>query len=202
VDICARSVYDTYEWLCMLPSACYLCPATTFGAKRALAVRENPTSSPLIAPVNTITPEPLLYHVCTFYIVRYNSLTTHPSQPICTLIELQKRNKKEKQRRINKKKPPTKHKQKQTIYIIRKSGDKVTSSRSSNPNIQFTSLPWSNEKVVSSNPKKTRKQDHSNNNHFTSSIHYQHTNTSPQNKQTNTESIKQKHKIYIISLAQ
>jgi len=31
---------------------------------------ENPTSAPLIAPVVIITPVPLLYHVCTFYIVR------------------------------------------------------------------------------------------------------------------------------------
>jgi len=51
--------------LCLLSMSSYF--ISKFSAKRALAVRENPTSSPLIVPVNTITPEPLLYHVCTFY---------------------------------------------------------------------------------------------------------------------------------------
>ena len=41
---------------------------------------ENPTSAPLIVPVVTITPLPLLYHVRTFYITRYTSSTTHSSQ--------------------------------------------------------------------------------------------------------------------------
>jgi len=34
---------------------------------------------------------PLLYHVRTFYIVRYSSPTTHPSHPTYTINELQKR---------------------------------------------------------------------------------------------------------------
>jgi len=51
---------------------------------------ENPTSAPLIAPVDTITPVPLLYHIRTFYIVRYSSPATHPSQPTYTINELQK----------------------------------------------------------------------------------------------------------------
>jgi len=58
---------------------------------------ENPTSVPLIALVDTITPVPLLYHVRTFYILRYNSLTTHLSQPTYTINELQKKKKKKKQ---------------------------------------------------------------------------------------------------------
>ena len=52
---------------------------------------EKPTSAPLITPVDTITPVPLLYNVRTFYIVRYSSFTTYPSQPIYTVNELQKR---------------------------------------------------------------------------------------------------------------
>ena len=52
------------------------------------------TSASLIAPVVTVTPELLLYHVRTFYIVRYNSSTTHPSQLAYTFNELQKRKRK------------------------------------------------------------------------------------------------------------
>jgi len=48
----------------------------------------------LIAPVDTITPVPLLYHVHTFYKVRYNSPTTHPSQPTYTIKELPKKRRK------------------------------------------------------------------------------------------------------------
>jgi len=52
---------------------------------------EKTSLAPLIAPVVTINPLPLLYHVRTFYIVRYNSPTTRPSQPTYTFNELQKR---------------------------------------------------------------------------------------------------------------
>jgi len=53
---------------------------------------ENPTSAPLIAPVVTITPVSLLYHIrSTFYIVRYNFSTTHPSQPTYTNNETKKK---------------------------------------------------------------------------------------------------------------
>jgi len=55
---------------------------------------EKPTSAPLIAPVVTITPVPLLYNVRTFYIVRYKSPTTHPSQPTYT-FNSKKKGKKE-----------------------------------------------------------------------------------------------------------
>ena len=61
---------------------------------------ENPTSAPLIAPVDTITPVPLPYRVRTFYIVRYNSPTTQasqptqPSQPTYSTNELPKEDKK------------------------------------------------------------------------------------------------------------
>ena len=70
---------------------------------------EKPTSAPLIAPVDTITPVPLLYHVRTFYIVRYSSPTGHPSQPTYTINELQKKKKKNKQRRMSKKKSLSPH---------------------------------------------------------------------------------------------
>ena len=57
-----------------------LCGGKTFFKKKAKdicsAEFEKPTSVPLIAPVDTITPVPLLYHIRTFYIVRYNSPTT------------------------------------------------------------------------------------------------------------------------------
>jgi len=55
---------------------------------------ENPTSAPLITPVVTITPVPLLYHFRTFYIVRYNYLTTYLSQPTYTINEPTKRKRK------------------------------------------------------------------------------------------------------------
>jgi len=42
---------------------------------------ENPTSALLIVPDVTITLLRLLDHVRTFYIARYTSSTTHPSQP-------------------------------------------------------------------------------------------------------------------------
>jgi len=58
---------------------------------------ENPTSAPLIAPVVTITPLLLLYQVRTFYIIRYNCHTTHPSQPTYTFNSTPKR-----KRKINK----------------------------------------------------------------------------------------------------
>ena len=45
---------------------------------------ENPPSAPLIALVVTITPVSLLYHIRTFYIVRYISPTTYLSQPTYT----------------------------------------------------------------------------------------------------------------------
>jgi len=60
---------------------------------------KTPSSAPLIAPVVTITPLPLLYHVRTFYIVRYTFLKTHPSQHTYTFNELQLRKKKKKQKR-------------------------------------------------------------------------------------------------------
>jgi hypothetical protein len=83
---------------------------------------ENPTSTPLIAPVVTITPVPLLYHVRTFYISCYISSTTHPPQPTNTCNEHQKRKrktykeggKKTKQKQTNKQTMKQKH----TIYII------------------------------------------------------------------------------------
>jgi len=67
---------------------------------RESALREfgKPNSAPLINPVDTITPVPLLDHVRTFSIVRYNPPTTQPSQPNYTTNEHRKRNK----RRINK----------------------------------------------------------------------------------------------------
>ena len=71
---------------------------------------ENPTSAPLIAPVDTITPVPLLYHVHTFYMVRYNSPTTQPSQPTDTTNELQQRKRTRNKRRINKTKQNQKKK--------------------------------------------------------------------------------------------
>jgi len=81
---------------------------------------EKPTSALLIAPVDTITPVPLLYHVRTFYIVRYNSSTTHPSHPTYTINELQKKEKKKKQRRIKIKKATNKqiHTSTQTKYNV------------------------------------------------------------------------------------
>jgi len=43
---------------------------------------EKPTSVPLIALVITITPLPLIYHVRTFYVVRYTSpLATQSLHP-------------------------------------------------------------------------------------------------------------------------
>jgi len=82
---------------------------------------EKSTSAPFVAPVVTITPVPLFYHVYIFYIVHFKSLTTHPSQPTYTFNELQKKELKEDL----KKKPPTHkqtnkqtNKQKHTIYII------------------------------------------------------------------------------------
>jgi len=56
---------------------------------------DNPTSAPLIAPVVTITPVSLLYHVrSTFYIVSYNSPTTHPSPPTYTNNVISKKGRK------------------------------------------------------------------------------------------------------------
>ena len=67
----------------------------------ALSSFENPTSAHLIAQVVTITPPlPLLFHVRTFYIVRYTSSTSHPSQPAYTFNELEKGKRQKKQRRI------------------------------------------------------------------------------------------------------
>jgi hypothetical protein len=60
---------------------------------------ENTTSAPLIIPVVTITPLPLLYHVRTFYIARYTSFTTHPNQTTYTFYKLQKKKKKRQQRK-------------------------------------------------------------------------------------------------------
>jgi len=48
----------------------------------------------LIAPVDTTTPVPLLYYVCTLYIVRYNFPKTHPSQPTYAINALQKEKRK------------------------------------------------------------------------------------------------------------
>ena len=45
---------------------------------------EPPTSAPLIAPVDTITTSPLQAKVRTFYLSRYNTSTTHSSQPTYT----------------------------------------------------------------------------------------------------------------------
>jgi len=60
-------------------------------ARRCFHVEfEKPTSAPLIVPVVTITPFPLLYHVRTFYIARYTSSAIYPSQPIYTFNEFQK----------------------------------------------------------------------------------------------------------------
>ena len=59
--------------------------------------------APLIAPVDTITPASLLYHLRAFYIVRYNSLTTQPSQPTYNTHEQQQRKRKRNKRRILKK---------------------------------------------------------------------------------------------------
>jgi len=83
---------------------------------------ENPTSAPLIAPVVTITPIPLLYNVGTLYIVRYNPLTTHPSQPTHIFKELHKKEKEKETKEVRKKgKRKTltkKHSQNKTKYNI------------------------------------------------------------------------------------
>ena len=86
------------------------------GSKVSTCEFEKPTSAPLIAPIDTITPVPLLYHVRTYHTVRYNFLTTHPSQPTYTINELQKKEekKKKKSRRIQKQNNHT-HKFKQRI---------------------------------------------------------------------------------------
>jgi len=60
----------------------------------ALSEFETPTLAPLIAPVVTITPLPLLYHIRTLFIARYTSPTTYPSQPIYIYNELQQRKRK------------------------------------------------------------------------------------------------------------
>jgi len=67
---------------------------------------ENPTSAPFAAaaPVDTITPLPLLYHVRIFYLVPYASPTTHPSQPTYTFNELQDRKRTRNEGENNKKK--------------------------------------------------------------------------------------------------
>jgi len=72
----------------------------------------------LIAQVVTITPLPLLYHVCTFYIARYTSSTTHPSQPTYTFDELQKRKRKRNKGETIKKRNKNKAKQNNTVIII------------------------------------------------------------------------------------
>jgi len=109
------------------------------GSKVYTSEFENPTSSPLIALVDTITPVPLLYHVRIFYIVRYNSPITHPSQPTYTFKEFQKRKRKWK-RGGNIKKSP-KHSQNKTrhnihiIIIIQ-----IITIPTSTPNIQIHHL--------------------------------------------------------------
>jgi len=114
---------------------------------------------PLIAPVDTITPVPLLYHIRTFYIVRYNSPTTHPSQPTYTINELQKKKKKQKQggrKRLGKETKEDKQKEK------RKERKKNTTNALTNSDqVQLT---------------------HTNNykNNYDPYIHYQQTNTSLQ----------------------
>jgi len=82
---------------------------------------EKPTSATLIAPVVTITPVPLLYHVRTFYILCYNFPTTHPTQFTYTRNELQKKEKKKNQRRERKKRKGEKsrtHSQNKTMHNI------------------------------------------------------------------------------------
>jgi len=85
---------------------------------------EKPTSAPLTASVVAITPVPLLYHVRTFYIVRYNSPATHPSQPTYTFNKIQnKRNKggltkDHTNTHTNKHTNKRTNKQKLVIYII------------------------------------------------------------------------------------
>jgi len=84
---------------------------------------EKPTSAPLIALVVIITPQSLLYHVRTFDIVH----KTHPSQPIYTFNEHQKKgkeketNKDKKTQKIGKRNNNNKqtNQHKHTIYIIR-----------------------------------------------------------------------------------
>ena len=61
---------------------------TSLTAAWALLAFETP--APLIAPVLTITPLPLLYHVRTFYTACYTSPTTHRPQPTYTFDELPK----------------------------------------------------------------------------------------------------------------
>ena len=112
---------------------------------------KKPTSAPLIALVVTIAV-PLLYHVRTYYIVHYNSQTTHASQPTPLM-----NSKKAKEKEI---KEDSKKKQ-------------------SNKNMQFTFS--ARIRLGLRNPRKKERQILRNNNHSYSSIHYQHTNTSLQN---------------------
>jgi len=69
-------------------------PENMMGGKVFTSKFEKRNSAPLITSVVAITPVPLLYHAI-FYIVRYNSPTTHPSKPTYTSNELKKETEKE-----------------------------------------------------------------------------------------------------------
>jgi len=79
---------------------------------------ETPTSAALIALVIIITPLLLFNHIRTFYIARYTSPTTHPSQPIYTFDILQKKEKKKKKKQRGKKNQNREKKLEQDIIII------------------------------------------------------------------------------------
>ena len=129
--------------------------------------RGGATSAPLIAPVDTITPLPLFYHVRTFYIVRYNSPTSHPSQPTYNINELQKRMRKRNKGKQNKTNPKkTQKKPKNT--------ESIKQNKRYNLNHQLSPV----RKLGIWNSRKKERQTRSNNNHSNFSIHSQHTNTS------------------------
>jgi len=73
-----------------------------------------------VDPVVTSTPVPLLYHIRTFYMVRYSFLTTHKSQPAYTIEELQRKKIETKEDFKKKKTSQThsQHKTKHNIHII------------------------------------------------------------------------------------
>jgi len=125
---------------------------------RESASREfgKPTSAPFITPFDTITLVTLLYHVRTFYIVRYNPPTTQPSQPIYTTNELQQRKRNRNQRRIN-----NKRKKKGGKRRKKKVGEQRTNTHINSDEVQ-----------------RTHTYNYENNHdHY---MHYQHTNISLQ----------------------
>ena len=129
---------------------------------------ENPTSAPLIALVDTITPVPLLYHVHTLYIVRYNSPTTYRFPYTYTINELQKEKEKE----------PTGDKQDKKLCIYILYIHVYKQSHNQQNTIYIISLVRHLGSSWVFETKKEERYTQSNNNHSNSSIHSQHTNTS------------------------